>query len=113
MKKRVVTATEAAAGETLMGVSLAGGFRHEVSSEWRGLPPAERQFRRPRQVLREQCRERAPDGPRVKPGASMAFGETKWFRLTPAAKRLRFAGDVCRWVWREKHEKGIWWMPWH
>jgi hypothetical protein len=43
----------------------------------------------------------------------MAFGETTWFCLTPAAKRLRFAGDVCRWVWREKHEKGIWWMPWH
>ena len=48
MKKRVVTATEAAAGETLMGVSLAGGFRHEVSSEWRGLlHPVKRRFTEP------------------------------------------------------------------
>src|SRR5437870_7089728 len=33
-----VTATEAAAGVSPRGVSLAGGFRHEVSSERRGLP---------------------------------------------------------------------------
>src|SRR5437588_4806889 len=104
-----VTATEAAAGVSPdHGVLWAGRFRHEVSSEWGGLSHLMGPGLR-RGIVRLTVRKGVPWAH----GAG-AIGET--FRVSPVAL------DQTQCVWSvmfavgcgvRKHEKGIWWMPWH